>query len=245
MLELTVLSPHRDDAAFSLCIALSSWSSLPVALTVVNCFTISAYAPRASSTTPSTVSALRATEDRRALRSISQPVKIESLDLLDAPLRFGISPAAISNPETAALQTDSEIDSIACRIRRYFTPGPVLAPLALGDHVDHLAIRRAALANSKAAKLAFYEDLPYAAWTSDAALRERVAQTERAALVKLRPFIIRAHNGIAHKYRVVKRYRSQINSEEAANIAQYAAKYGAGERIWIPMYSSCWRPLLQ
>src|SRR5690349_15351519 len=170
MLELTILSPHRDDAAFSLSIALSRWSTLPVQLTVVNFFTVTQYAPHAFSTHISSTSALRTREDRSALRSIDRRIRIESLELLDAPLRFGIHPDAICRPQTAALQNPTEIAALANRIGRYFTRGLVVAPLALGDHVDHLAVYRAALASSTDHKLAFYEDLPYATWTSKRSL---------------------------------------------------------------------------
>lgn len=246
MLELTILSPHRDDAAFSLSMALSYWSELQFSLKVVNFFTISDYGPRALSTRASTISALRDREDHLVLSAIDTRIRVEAFDLLDAPLRLGIAADAISRPETAALQSASEINALGQRIRKYFVRGLVLAPLALGDHVDHLAVSKAASANSVDHKLGFYEDLPYATWTSESALCRRLRKAERDTGVHLRSIVIRnRHFTVAHKRRLINRYRSQISPEEATSIAKHAWKYGGGERLWIPRYGSVWKSLVQ
>ena len=246
MFELTILSPHHDDAAFSLSIALFCWSKLRVELTVVNFFTQSEYAPHALSTRVSTTSALRQREDHLALRSIDPRIQVKSLDLLDAPLRFGIPVDATSRPYIAALQSSAEIDAVAERVRKYFSRGLVLAPLALGDHVDHLAVKRAALVNSKHHKLGFYEDLPYATWTSSSSLCLRVRETEQHTRVSLRPVIIRSHGfTAAHKRQIITKYHSQINSDTVTAIAKYASKCGGGERLWIPEYGGLWKLLIQ
>lgn len=246
MLELTILSPHRDDAAFSLSVALSYWSKLSLKLSVVNFFTVSEYAPHALSTRASTISAIRTREDHSALSAIDGGIRVEAFNLLDAPLRFGIGADAICRSETAALQSTSEIDALGLRLRKYFERGLVLAPLALGDHVDHLAVSKAAQASSMRHKLGFYEDLPYATWTSESTFRHRLHKTEQHTGVHLRSVVIRNRNfTVAHKRRLINRYRSQITPEEAASIAQYACNYGGGERVWIPRYSSAWKSLSQ
>ncbi len=246
MLDLTILSPHRDDAAFSLSTALSCWRKLPLKLNIVNFFTISEYAPRALSTRASTISALRTREDHLALSAIDSRIRATALGLLDAPLRLGISADAISRPETAAMQSASEIEALGRSVRKYFDRGLVLAPLALGDHVDHLAVSQAALASSVDHKLGFYEDLPYATWTSESALCQRLRKTEQRAGVHLRSVVIRNRDfTVAHKRRLVNKYQSQITPEEATSIARHAWKYGGGERIWIPRYGSNWNFLIQ
>lgn len=246
MLELTILSPHRDDAAFSLCLALSQWSNLPVKLAVVNFFTISEYAPHALSTRKASISALRTREDYAVLRSINSEIRVEALDLLDAPLRFGISPDAVTRPETAALQSASEIEALAGRVRKCFTRGLVLAPLGLGDHVDHLAVNSAAVASSANHRLGFYEDLPYAIWTSEQALCEKVRKVELSTKVNLKSAVIRSHSfAVARKRHLIDKYQSQIRPEEARAIANYASNYDGGERIWIPKYGAPWKLLIQ
>ncbi len=57
MRKLTVLSPHRDDAAFSLFICLAKWSMFPsLKVKVLNFFTESAYAPYSSASDAISVS---------------------------------------------------------------------------------------------------------------------------------------------------------------------------------------------
>jgi LmbE family N-acetylglucosaminyl deacetylase len=246
MLDLTILSPHRDDAAFSLSIALFCWSKLPVQLTVVNFFTRSEYAPHALSTRASTIATLRKREDRVALGSIDHRIRLESLELLDAPLRFGISADATSRPEAAALQSQAEIDAITDRVRQYFARGVVLAPLALGNHVDHIAVNRAAVAAGPHPKLGFYEDLPYATWTPESSLLLKLRELEQYTRVSLRAAVIRRDSfTTAHKRQIITKYHSQIRSDGVTAIVKYASNHRGGERIWIPKYGGPWKSLIQ
>lgn len=247
MRQLTILSPHRDDAVFSLSIALSRWRELTLAMKVVNFFTKSEYGPHSLSNRVASISALRSKEDRSVLASIDKRIRVESLDLLDAPIRLGISANAICEEATIKLQRQEEIDALSTRIQKYFSVGLVLAPLALGNHVDHLLISKSAVAASPGGqKLAFYEDLPYATWISEACLRKRLLCIERKLNIQLRPKSVCAgRNAVRHKFRRIRRYESQITREEARAMSQYAVRYRGGERIWIPKYSNCWRFLFQ
>ena len=64
-------------------------------------------------------------------------------------------------------EPESEIvHRVSARLRSAIDRGaarPVVAPLALGGHVDHTATRRALRALDPAVELLWYEDLPYAA----------------------------------------------------------------------------------
>lgn len=245
MRGLTVLSPHRDDAVFSLGLALSRWSERRVRLAIVNFFTISAYAPWTATSLPSEITELRAQEDRRALQAISRHIKNTSLMLLDAPLRLNISPASISAPENSSLQPPGETHSLMLAMRKYFLRGLVMAPFALGRHIDHRAVYAAAVLVRRPQRLAFYEDLPYATWTSEEELAVRVHETENETGVALRPLVIRHGHAGAQKLRLISRYQSQITRSEAKAIGEYAARYGGGERIWIPRSGSEWRSLVR
>ncbi len=245
MLPLTVLSPHRDDAAFSLCLALSRWSERNVEITVVNFFTASSYAPHSAATGSSAISLVREREDRDALASIHPAIRIDSFGLLDAPLRLGISAAAICAPDNINLQPEAEISALALLIRPYLAQGLVFAPLALGSHIDHNAVRRAATSLSQTERLGFYEDLPYATWISDDELKARVEDIERATGLTLEPTVITANEAVESKSSVVSRYASQITAAEAEAIAGYSLRYGGGERIWTPKAGKLWRFLIQ
>lgn len=245
-MHLTILSPHRDDAAFSLSMSLSRWTGRKIQLRVVNFFTRSEYAPYTPSACKSAVASIRKREDLTVLSNIDKQILVKAHDLLDAPLRFGIPAEAVCRHEVGLLQERDERDRLRAYVRQYFVRGFVIAPLGLGGHVDHLAINQAAIASSRPGRLGFYEDLPYATWTTEASLRERVLEIERALCTILSPAVIRTNGcAVSRKVRTIRRYRSQISREEAVAIARYSLKYNRGERIWTPKHNRAWQDLLQ
>lgn len=243
MRRVSILSPHRDDAAFSLFICLAKWSMSPsVKLKVLNFFTESAYAPHANASNSSKVSGIRKREDRRAVASINRSIQVTDRNLLDAPLRLGIAPSAVCNAETQGLISEALIEQLTKKLRRGRAE-LTIAPLGLGDHVDHVAVRRAAVRAVTPSCLAFYEDLPYATWTPENVLREHVSQVEEAIGRELKPVIIRDRKLAKLKQRIVAQYRSQIDWQGASMIASWSKHYGGGERIWKPRRSAPWAAL--
>jgi LmbE family N-acetylglucosaminyl deacetylase len=242
--ELTVLSPHRDDAVFSLYICLSRWRSAPVRVTVLNFFTESGYAPRAFPLSRASVPALRAREDRHALRAIDGRIRIKSAGLVDAPLRLGIEARHVCSPEARAYDDSGDAASLRAVIRAQYIRGLALAPLGLGNHVDHLLVNKAATQTLPGCSLAFYEDLPYATWTSEAELKRRVRACEETTMVRLKSAIVRGEHAAWRKREIGVHYGSQITPREAAEIARFALRYRGGERIWIPKHSTRWRVLV-
>ena len=89
--SLVILSPHRDDAAFSTGTLLQVAAAAHLPVTILNIFTISAYAPFAEpGLSPEAVTALRLAEDRAVIRHLSAATSLRDLSLLDAPLRLEI-----------------------------------------------------------------------------------------------------------------------------------------------------------
>lgn len=205
----------------------------------MNFFTMSAYAPRAGRSGAEAVSLIRKTEDRRILSRIGRDIQMKDCDLLDAPLRLGISSDAVFRREAQELASACEPD-VSAFIQKHASHALVIAPLGLGGHVDHLVVHNAAIRSCSPVRLAFYEDLPYATWTPQAALWGRILETEAKAGIRLRSAIIRLGAAVYRKQRVIAEYRSQISLEEAASIARFAVKYGGGERLWIPKHSKDW-----
>jgi hypothetical protein len=253
MSELTIISPHRDDVPFSLYLSLSRWHSLPLKLNVATVFTVSTYAPRATApaaapasdvdSVRSTVTSIREREDRRVFTAIDKAIRTEDLRFMDAPLRLEISADVVCRPQGPPIESRPEVDMLSQRLRKYFLRGLVLAPLALGDHVDHLTVRAAAIKTSFPHKLGFYEDLPYATWVSEGSLRKVVSYAERSTGMPLKSFLVRRKGYIFRKRSIVSRYQSQISRSEAIAIARFAVNYGSGERIWIPKHCGAWRSL--
>lgn len=240
-MRVVVLSPHRDDAAFSLALSISRWIATGTDVSVLNFFTRSDYAPYAPD--GADIPALRAAEDVKALRAIATTIKMHSLPLLDAPLRLPIDFGSITNPDVFTPVPD-EVAQLGRVITDFCRRSLLIAPLGLGEHIDHRTVRDAALAVFDPKRIAFYEDLPYAAWTSEAAIRERVSVLEGELNVRLFPSRQRSRT-LRWKSRVIRKYESQIDDRMVETIARYGEKYSGRERIWAPRHDARWRSLLR
>ncbi len=227
---VTVLSPHRDDAAFSLFGYLSRWSLLPVKIRVINFFTKSGYAPHAGTDDIQSITAIRKAEDQRVFSLISTSLEVIDAGLLDAPLRLGISVADVFKPESRSLVTEDQIEQVSGFIQSAASD-LYIAPLGLGGHLDHWLVRQAATRTLARESLAFYEDLPYAMWTSTEELQNTVG-------IDLQRFLIHDAASTQRKRAAIEEYKSQVTSAEVDNIAS------VGERIWIPQNSHQWNRLV-
>ena len=257
--ELCVLSPHRDDAVFSLGLALRTWYARGLALSIVTVYTRSIYAPRVlpdHSPRPSrpdreglillaNVSALRAQEDHKAFRRIDAGVRRHDLHRFDAPVRLSWPSEKVCAPREHVAD-ESEARQLTPEFREHLQRSLMLAPLGLGNHIDHATVRNAALnaaarSTTGAARLGFYEDLPYADWTPATTLKEYVVACETQLQTHLSPVIIRHRRALPTKRQLARTYSSQIDEEEAERIARFSLRYHGGERIWIPAHNRRWR----
>lgn len=245
MQRIAVLSPHRDDAVFSLAHALRFWTDRSIPLRVINVFTISNYAPRAvsaASCTTAELSALRKVEDRRAIRRISSSVLQHDLPFLDAPLAYNIEVVSVSGPHAMAPDQHS-VTKLAMSLESLLQNSLVVAPLGLGNHINHLMVKQAALDCVPPGQLAFYEDLPYADWTTEQEWTQRLNEAARNGKVRLASSTIRSANTVRWKQSAVRLYQTQIDHRDANLIAAFGRRYGAGERLWFPCHSAGWRAL--
>ncbi len=113
------------------------------------------------------------------------------------------------------------------------TPGGgIYAPLAVGQHVDHRILRRAAEASGRT--LTYYEDFPYA--EDPPAIRVALAETEAEA-----EFVPLSEEALAAKIDAIACYRSQISTfwvskdHVATRVRAFAQRTGGGkpaERYW-------------
>ena len=232
-MKLTILSPHLDDAAFSLYFALTRWRDSLLNLTVVNFFTASTYAPCVDSKDQQAITRTRRREDRRVLSRINPRINIVDLGLLDAPVRLRVDMSQVCSGNAGAELLESELQSLQAYLELIRTAA-VLAPLGLGNHVDHLTVHHAAIRAVTPSKLGFYEDLPYATRTSNEELRQKVLKAERAVGCFLQPVTIRSSHSRWRKRQAISGYASQITSTEAETIARWTNSSGTGERLWLP-----------
>ena len=120
-------------------------------------------------------------------------------------------------------------------LARFFSSLPdarrVVAPMAIGNHVDHQLVRTAA-ERVWGASLLYYEDYPYV--QRDPQALERILQPThqwRSYLITL------SHSALVARIEAVGSYQSQISSlfntsgQMEAAVTRHAARTG-GERLW-------------
>ncbi len=247
-LKILILSPHRDDAAFSLSIAITAWLTARHTVTILNVFTRSRYAPYSDAAFVhendelSYVTAMRLREDEAFLRRITQNLPkglknhlhMADLNLKDAPIRLRIPLEEVN--DTPVNPTDPSIEKIRKALTKQSEAGTMEAlvvPAALGNHIDHLTVREAAQPFTENLPTAFYEDLPYAtthpsAATDLEALREAAAERNGP----LTPVTYQIESAIELKRKLVLGYASQIDDETGTLITDFAQRYNGGERLW-------------
>jgi hypothetical protein len=157
------------------------------------------------------------------------------LNLKDAPIRLRCPLEEVH--DTPVNPEDPAIEKIRKALARQSEAGNVEAlvlPLALGHHVDHLAVLAAALPLTINLPSAFYEDLPYAATHPSVAvdlqaLREDVTHRLHEPLS---PILIQRPSAVELKCRLILGYASQIDHEAVSLISEFANRYNGGERLW-------------
>lgn len=246
-LHILVLSPHRNDAAFSLALALEAWLAAKHRVTVLGVFTRSATAPFSDADTVhpndllSYVSAMRRKEDAEMLKLLPR-LRMEDLNLKDAPIRlrctadeaFGLAPREDDPAVEKIRKALAKLDAVL-RI------DAVVLPLGLGHHVDHLVVRNAAMDFAASRACAFYEDMPDALRTGDAfyatlPIDEAVHSEVEAVGGGLEPVVLPGNGGegaIKRKLKTVSVYASQIDWPVMQAISNFATRYGSGERLWV------------
>lgn len=241
-MRIVVVSPHRDDAAFSLGLAIDAWLASGHKVTVMNCFTISEYAPFSdvaslhANDRRSFVTAVRRREDIAWTKLAGSRLELYDLDLMDAPLRLACSVEDVQTMEIrpgdrAVARVAGAITKIAGRVAR----GEIafVVPLAVGGHIDHRVARQAAAQalTDPSIPLAFYEDLPYAARPEarDLLVPEAAMDLQACFASASRPDESAA---VARKQRIAECYDSQIDSAAVHSIASFCSNYGGRERIW-------------
>ena len=247
-MRVTILSPHRDDAAFSCGLTMYALLQAGAQFTVVNVFTQSDYAVDLRTVDPSLpavegVSLARLGEDERFLADIAgladrEPASVQLVDLeqLDAPLRLAVRTEQVLEAPLTAAEVQQQATDLAARFAALPPCDLVFAPLALGDHIDHRIVRQAARLCHTPDHVCFYEDLPYAARlmpTGEKEQRNRATAWNCGANSRLQT--LHVPGGPHLKQRFAMHYPSQIAPVVAAEMASYAAQWsrqGSGAERW-------------
>ena len=177
MSHVVAISPHLDDAAFSVGGLLAARVRAGDRVTVVTCFTGNvahpsgfALACQLDKGLPADIDymALRRAEDLAACAVIG--AEAVHLPLLEAPHR-----GYASAPELFAARRDDDVMLAPLTAQLAETiaalrPGLLLGPLAVGDHVDHWLVRDALVAIGE--PMLLWEDWPYLTRASHTPMEE-------------------------------------------------------------------------
>ena len=162
------LSPHLDDAAFSCGGTLALLSRAGWRVVVATLFTRSVATPRGFALACQLDKGLGPKVDYMALRRAEDRAAIHALGLAD-PVHVPLPEAPHRGYESAAMLFGPLLpgDSIAGALREVvdrlladYTPNLVLAPQALGGHVDHIHVVEALRSVDR--PTVWWRDFPYA-----------------------------------------------------------------------------------
>jgi LmbE family N-acetylglucosaminyl deacetylase len=224
--RLLAISPHPDDAAFSvgglLDLTCGAWERHVGTLVGVSEYELR---PAPAGADPVEVSARRREEDRRFAAVAG--VALHAGTVLDAPLRNpGLSP--FRAPLDAHV---AEFAAVIDRWVREIQPTLLLAPLGIGGHADHRAARLATCGAAREHRidLLLYEDVPYAAEPNDGG-ESPSALTEgwTRRLLPIGP-------ALARKAACLAVYASQLDLAPVQRVVCGHAWDGSGcfERLWV------------
>ena len=172
--SVTVLSPHLDDAALSCGALIFDASRVGCDIQVVTVFGGAPTLPISESAKSfhdacglSDERAMheRSSEDDRALAVLG--ARSERLNLLEALYRVNSSGESCYDFEGAVFQGDvldegQELERVTAQLTVVLDrldPDLVVAPLGIGNHIDHLLVSAAAKRLGR--RFLFYEDVPY------------------------------------------------------------------------------------
>lgn len=244
-MRIAVVSPHRDDAGFSLGLTIEAWLRLGHAVEVVNVFTRTEFAPYSDvdslhpNDRASFASAVRKREDEAwAKLYAGLPGKgrltLTDAGLKDAPLRLHCSLDEARGREPVLSEKVMHKMRRAMDLAR---PDALVMPLGVGGDVDHLTARLVALPlDAGNVPLAFYEELPEAMQAADAT-EAAVQASELAAGIPLQSWFAEEarplETAVARKRRLALCYDSQIEDATAEAMAEFCTQHEGRERLWV------------
>lgn len=223
-----IVSPHIDDACFSLGLTMEMHNSLGHQIDVINCFTISDFTIEKNCSDVEEVTRIRKTEDRK-LASMLEGLRFKNLDLLDAPLRKDLI------KQKLPLTRDNQVlvHKIVSSIRDIVPVGSNLyCPISIGNHIDHLICMEAAItiSRSKSYFISFYEDLPYASRCTAEEISDKLSYIQHCTKMQLL-LNLNTFDNCTKKEQLIQCYTSQLDARISEEIIYYTSTH-CGERVW-------------
>lgn len=168
MKTLLAISPHLDDAIFSAGALLWLLRQRGWRIVVTTVFTGNVERPSGFALSCQLDKGLSADVDYMALRRQEDRQACATLDaeplhlpLLEAPHRGYANAAALFDPILPNDDVEGPVRAALTTVLAATHPDVVLAPSAIGSHVDHVIVRHAVEAIVRPRRLWFWEDWPY------------------------------------------------------------------------------------
>jgi LmbE family N-acetylglucosaminyl deacetylase len=219
--ETVILSPHTDDAVFSLGAALAA--GYFGSCLIINIYSRSRYTVWGCGN-PDEITQQRRKEDEAAMKHLS--VDVDYCGLPDSSLRKAYpSEESYLNPGIST-DADETWESARELLRRVIEQNPVaffLSPLGLGHHIDHRIVRDICLMSPQLQKIAFFEDGTY--------FRPGLLPFHHAKLLGLKTAWSYRSVGYAKKAAAVEFYCSQVDDSIRQSLQNAHHEYN-GERVW-------------
>ena len=221
--ETVLLSPHPDDAAFSLGGVLQG-GGLPDPVVLVTLFGRSNFM-RDGGFSPDWPEVTRRRRGEEETFAASLGLELVYHEMPEVSLRDQRLFAPGSDED---LTPPPGLEDAIARALEERVPALVLAPLGLGDHRDHKIVCRSASRTAAARELplAYYEDLPYAARLSERDILRRVAAVGPGLVPRVFPL-----GSLAAKLEQLRLYDSQVGEDDLELIRCHHQRR-ASERIW-------------
>lgn len=220
---------HPDDLALSVGGLVLRWRSVtPIFCVVV--FGASTWAIPSYRVALESLDAVRTREENRWRRLVGVAGCV--LGLPDTSRRGVPIERECTLLEDASLWRD-RARAVIARVSERVRPALTLAPMAIGGHADHVAVRDACLnLGSMLGAIALYEDLPYAHERPDIG---RLAQDVGHG----RPHAVGIGRTLARKLALLSCYPSQLSAAHRDAVRRHALSLAAGEpveRLWLAGY---------
>jgi len=215
-----ILSPHCDDAAFSLGgLLLSGIIENAEILTV---FSISNCTYNNLEDSIENITTIRKKEDEEFFKQCKSKIHLHYMDKLDAPIRMGIESTDVFNSTVTKNDIKICTEIISFILNNFSVADIIYAPLALGNHIDHYIVLEAALHMLEIGyKVTFYEDLPYAENVKKYQLDKKLTLLKKRTANKYSRKTIHTNISILHKKKALEIYQSQLDSSTIDRIAKY------------------------
>ncbi|GKQ38791.1 PIG-L deacetylase family protein [Streptomyces sp. A012304] len=239
-----IVSPHPDDAALALGGTVARCGGRFLDVFSVETWTKDPYYAER----PATTRRLLLDEETVAARVLRAGVELLGfVDAADRDLRrdrFFTDPAW---SDGFAREEPELFDAVTERLAALLSgAGQVYAPLGVGGHVDHVACREAVLELVRGgrlgeARIAFYEDQPYALFSSaEETARKLGARLAEAGLGDLHPELLPVDDTAAlTKCEALGAYRIQVRKGIVRRVHRHDVRLArdsgvpAAERVWL------------